>query len=297
MMLKQSLNKLIILGAILLASCDIIPPDQARVIRPVAPIDTSGNDTNKANTPVQRVFLEDFTGHRCGNCPSAAREVQRLEDIYGDKLVAMAIHCSDLFAAPFPPIAGKFTYDFRTPVGNNLDQRFGASNAGLPKGLVNRRRFNNAFILNFSAWGGNVEQILNEAPKAGVYLRGNFNASTRALSITIDAEFVDAQTFNHEIVAYLVEDSIVNWQKDYSRPAGQQDVADYVHRHVLRDQLFVTDAVIRAPIAAGTTVRRNASINIGNHINESNASVIVILANTSTEEVLQVAEYKLKRIL
>jgi hypothetical protein len=296
-MLKQSLNKLLFLGAILLASCDIIPPDQARVIRPVAPIDTSGNDTNVANTPVQRVFLEDFTGHRCGNCPSAAREIQRLEDIYGDKLVAMAIHCSDLFAAPFPPIAGKFTYDFRTPVGNSLDQRFGASNAGLPKGLVNRRRFNNAFILNFSAWGGNVAQILTEAPRAGVYLRGNFNASTRALNITIDAEFVNAQNFNHEIVAYLVEDSIVNWQKDYSRPTGQQDIADYVHRHVLRDQLFVTDAVIRAPIAAGTTIRRNAAITIGNNINEGNASVIVILANTSTEEVLQVAEYKLKRIL
>lgn len=280
----------------LLYGCDTIPPDQAWEVRPTPPIDTSQNDTLKL-TPVQRVFLEDFTGHRCGNCPAAAREITRLEGIHGDKLIAMAIHCSDLFAAPLPPQAGKFTYDFRTAVGNLLDQKFGASNAGLPKGMVNRRRINNAYIMNFSAWGGVVSQVLAETPKAGLYIKGNFDNNTRQLNLTIDGEILESQSTNFEIVTYLVEDSIINWQKDYERPAGQQDIPDYVHRHVLRAQIPVNDAILRAPIPANTRFRKFAGMTVANEYNTKHLAAIVLLINTATEEVLQVAEFKLKRIL
>ena len=39
------------------------------------PIDTSSF--------VQKVLIEDFTGHRCKYCPSAARELSSIQNIYG----------------------------------------------------------------------------------------------------------------------------------------------------------------------------------------------------------------------
>ena len=58
-------------------------------------------DTN-SNSYVKKVLIEDFTGHKCPNCPQAANEIKAIQDIYGDQVIAIAIHTSS-FERPNNP--------------------------------------------------------------------------------------------------------------------------------------------------------------------------------------------------
>ena len=96
-------------------------------------------DSESYINPDKKVLIEDFTGHLCPNCPDAARELEAIHDIYGDQIIAIAIHVSKSFARPYPASqAPNFQYDFRTNWGTNWDAFYGISNAGLPRGMINR---------------------------------------------------------------------------------------------------------------------------------------------------------------
>ena len=38
------------------------------------------------------VLIEDFTGQRCVNCPTATEEIEKLQEQYGDAVIAVGIH-------------------------------------------------------------------------------------------------------------------------------------------------------------------------------------------------------------
>ena len=105
-----------LLSAILIiTSCDVVEGPYL-TDENVNPIDTI------TNTYVKNVLVEDFTGHLCPNCPDAAREIDAIHDIYGEQIIAMAIHVSKSFARPYPSSqAPIFQYDFRTQWGDNWD--------------------------------------------------------------------------------------------------------------------------------------------------------------------------------
>ena len=42
-------------------------------------------DTTSPTTFIKKILMEDYSGHTCSNCPNAARELDALIDIYGDK--------------------------------------------------------------------------------------------------------------------------------------------------------------------------------------------------------------------
>src|SRR4051812_25265537 len=48
--------------------------------------------TCKPETVFKKILVEDYTGHKCGNCPAAARELARLDSIYPGKVIPMAVH-------------------------------------------------------------------------------------------------------------------------------------------------------------------------------------------------------------
>jgi len=65
---KKMKKYLAILSSILIiTSCDIVEGPYL-TDETINPIDTT------TNTYVKKVLVEDFTGHKCPNCPDAARE-------------------------------------------------------------------------------------------------------------------------------------------------------------------------------------------------------------------------------
>jgi hypothetical protein len=88
-----------------------------------------GNDTTGV---LKNVLLEDYTGHTCVNCPTAAVIAHDLKNLYGDRLIVMAVHAG-YFADPHP---GIFENDYRTQAGNEWNTFFGFQN--YPSGLIDR---------------------------------------------------------------------------------------------------------------------------------------------------------------
>ena len=253
----------------------------------------SGTDTSTVYA--RKVLLEDFTGHTCGNCPRAAETAHTLEQLYGEQVVVVAIHVG-WFAEPAPPNPdSSFTYDFRTATGNEIDGQFGIS-AGLPKGMVNRKDVGGSPILGYSAWGTEVAGIVTAAPDIKIEISNSYNSSSRLLNVTTDVTFLNALNGTFNVVAILLEDSIVNWQIDYNLPTGQQNIENYVHRHVLRTGISSTwgDQIAQGSVSSGTTTSSSYSMTLDNSWVDSKCSVVVYVYDAGSYEVIQAETLKVK---
>ena len=274
------------------------------------------NNTNPAdtNTFVKKVLIEDFTGHRCPNCPAAAEELVSLQDFYGDRVIGIAIHpSSPAFSTPSPLTASSYTYDFRTQFGDDIDNIFEITTVGLPRGMVNRTGFDTQHQLGKDEWSSIVQMELEKAPIFGITLSSNVSNGNGTISITAEAltninldkkEKIE----DYNIVICLTEKNIVQWQKDNT--AG--DIEDYEHNHVLRTMInttfgesignsFVDGDIWEKDYSIDITTLENTNENyslntlfMGNgnckEWNEDNMEIVVYIYNTSNNEIVQVEE-------
>lgn len=161
----------------------------------------------------KRVLIEDFTGQRCVNCPSATAVIEQLQESYGaDNVIAVAIH-----SGPF----GKGT-PLRTDTGDYYYNKWGVKNQ--PTGMIDRRGLESNYLLWTSAV---IEEISKKAP---IQLDGecSYDEKSSSASITINAESM--ADVNGTLQVWLVEDGIVSPQ---FKPNNVVD-NEYVHNHVFR---------------------------------------------------------------
>ena len=59
------------------------------------------NDFDSYINPEKKILIEDFTGHKCQNCPDASKEIKAIQNLYPNQVIALAIHVSS-FAKPNP---------------------------------------------------------------------------------------------------------------------------------------------------------------------------------------------------
>tara|TARA_B110000967_G_C18775522_1_gene505375 strand:+ start:140 stop:1078 length:939 start_codon:yes stop_codon:yes gene_type:complete len=288
-----------------ITSCDIIEGPYL-IDNNTNPVDT--------NTFVKKVLIEDFTGHRCPNCPAAAEELVSLQDFYGDRVIGIAIHpSSQAFSTPSPLTASSYTYDFRTQFGDDIDNIFEITTVGLPRGMVNRTGFDTQHQLGKDEWSSIVQMELEKAPIFGITLSSNVSNGNGTISITAEAltninldkkEKIE----DYNIVICLTEKNIVQWQKDNT--AG--DIEDYEHNHVLRTMInttfgesignsFVDGDIWEKDYSVDITTLENTNENyslntlfMGNgnckEWNEDNMEIVVYIYNTSNNEIVQVEE-------
>lgn len=291
-----------------ITSCDIIEGPYL-IDNNTNPVDT--------NTFVKKVLIEDFTGHRCPNCPAAAEELVSLQDFYGDRVIGIAIHpSSPAFSTPSPLTASSYTYDFRTQFGDDIDNIFEITTVGLPRGMVNRTGFDTQHQLGKDEWSSIVQMELEKAPIFGITLSSNVSNGNGTISITAEAltninldkkEKIE----DYNIVICLTEKNIVQWQKDNT--AG--DIEDYEHNHVLRTMInttfgesignsFVDGDIWEKDYSIDITTLENTNENyslntlfMGNgnckEWNEDNMEIVVYIYNTSNYEIVQVEEVHL----
>tara|TARA_B100000427_G_scaffold240879_1_gene203820 strand:+ start:513 stop:1382 length:870 start_codon:yes stop_codon:yes gene_type:complete len=262
-------------------------------------------DSDSYVNPDKKVLIEDFTGHLCPNCPNAAREIEAIHTIYGDQIIALAIHVSPDFARPYSANqAPSFQYDFRTEWGNNWDNFYNISNNGLPKGMINRIGYQNeSHVLGKDEWASIVTNELKKETDFSISIEADTN------EITVYSTLENTVINNYNIVVCLAESNIINWQKD-----GQNNIEDYQHNHVLRSVVYDDKLSNQSTLVSGTVVEKNIDININqleqdnidysNNIaeagngnaggwNADNMSIIAYIYNTITKEVVQVEEVDL----
>ena len=217
------------------------------VITPLAP----GNPGSGQSAP-QMVWIEEFSGVRCVNCPAGSAELDQLAKAYPGRLVVVSIHAG-FFSNPY----SENRYDFRTTEGNNLLNLLGQP-LGYPSAVVNRKKFEGETDLQLSRtqWAGFIAQELNKTPAVDLNVASTFNAGTRELRADVDVKRLDnlADPGTLRLSVFLTENDIQDTQLT---PEGKKD--DYLHRHVLRKALTPFDG---APVggdltAVGASVRRS----------------------------------------
>ncbi|MBT5859133.1 MAG: Omp28-related outer membrane protein, partial [Flavobacteriales bacterium] len=183
----------------------------------------------------KKVLIEDFTGHRCPNCPSAAEELAALQNFYGDKVIGIAIHpSSQAFSTPSPLTSSSYTYDFRTEFGDDIDDVFELTTVGLPRGMVNRTGFDTEHQLGKDEWSSAVQTELAKSPIFGITLSSDVSNGDGTINVKVEA-LADLNN-QYKIVICLTENGIIEWQKDNTLG----DIDNYEHNHVLRVMLNTT---------------------------------------------------------
>ena len=280
---------------LIITSCDVVEGPYE--------IDSGGVIPTDTNTYVKKILIEDFTGHTCPNCPSAARELEAIHDVYGNQIIGMALHISTGFAGPWTG-SGKFEYDFRTKWGTDWDDFFNISNSGLPRGMVNRVGYPNSHKLGKNEWLANVITELEKEIDFGVSITTN-NTGNEGV-ITINSEILNNINGDYNLVVSLSESKIINWQKD-----GSNDIEEYEHNHVLRTILtdeslsnssnYISGQVVEKTINYNLSTLEQFNINYSQNTAElgngnaggwdsSNMSVIAYIYDNTTQEILQVEE-------
>lgn len=217
-----------------LNSCDKIdqPYYNIPACPPVAFPDTTAT--------VRNILFEEFTGHTCGNCPSGAFDLRTIwKPLYGDRLVIVSVHAGAFADVDAP---GGYYADYTSASTEEYNTFFGVS--GYPSGMINRVPYASAFVVGKANWGNafSVEESKPLEIDLQMYLEYDSISDPYSLCMHMHTEFLTAKTGTYNIVGYFVEDSIVSKQKNY--PGAQGDPTyltpadpNYVHRHVLRDNI------------------------------------------------------------
>lgn len=131
------------------AACDTIDP----------PYTESGNDNGPDPTErVQKILLEEYTGFRCRTCPAATEFALDIQQRNKDQVVLISVHAG-FFAMP---LGDDYSYDFRTDVGDELNDMFDVTTAATPNGMVNRTDYQGFRLVGENDWDGAVEALLNK---------------------------------------------------------------------------------------------------------------------------------------
>ena len=238
---------------------------------------------------VRKVLLEDYTGHKCVNCPEAALTARSLEEQYDGRLLIMAVHAG-FYALPG---ADEYALDLRTTAGSEWNTEFGFTS--YPNGMVNRKVFGATRVLGPSAWAASVSQIIDASPDAQMMITNKYNAVTRKVNTTIFSRFIDEMAGTYTLTVSILVDSITGAQKNNNMNIGPvPDWYNYVFNEVLRNSLngsYGEDLAVD-PDPSLTYLGRYETI-LGEGMAEKNCWIMAFISDKTTREIIQVEKKKI----
>ena len=238
--MKYILYSIICLLLVGLLACDIIDSNYREQPRSIDP------DGNKN---IRKVLLEEFTGFKCGYCPPANKTANDLNNLYHGRFVVVTIHAGSL-AMP----DDVHTYDFQTNVGTEINDAFGIKSN--PIGVVNRAPFNDALLIKQDKWEQAAKTFFEKEPQMLINIKSNYSKNVDSLiSVKVDVSYLDKGSANQRLSVFVIEDSIVQYQKWYNHTPN--DNYDYVHHHVLRASMNGTWGDLLGTVAKGGKVEKS----------------------------------------
>ncbi len=244
-----------------------------------------GNVQDTTSTQQQRnVLIEDFTGHRCKNCPKASKAIEALVDAYGSRIIGLAIHAGP---GNFTNTNTDYPTDFTTPEGKTIQNFFGTN--FLPVGMVKRENWTASGNGHWSAYS-NWPTLSSEAIDSTLNIALEASASVNSGNLEVSAKGLPQMGLLHDLnIAVLIKES--NIVSPQLMPDDTRD-SNYVHMNVLRD--YVTDtwgeSFGTSPMLPGDTLSGNYTIAWNSDWVQSNAAVVVYVFNPTNYRILQVIE-------
>ena len=239
----------------------------------------------------RKVVLEEYTGHKCPNCPTGAETAHTLLTTYGDQLTVVALHAGYFATAD---ASGDFTANFTTPEGEELYTNFNITSN--PVGIINRKKFNSSFIVSIGNWNTSISSIITQP--ASMYLQTITQLKTPDTSFCIHTKvnFLQNMTGEYNLCVFITEDSIVAPQatNDVTNyPSGI--IPDYKHNHVLRKVIGGTwgQSIATGQVYADSSKVKSYKLVPSAGWKLSNCAVISFVYDVDSQEIIQVEKVPL----
>lgn len=264
---------------LLMPSCDIVEEPY------LVPAGSSGPGPGPGEA-VRKVLLEDYTGHKCPNCPEAAVLAKNLKLGFKEQLVLLTVHAGFYST---PDATGEFTMDLRSAEGSEIHDYYGFY--AYPSGLVNRTEYKGNKILFISDWEGAVQAEVDKAAQATIELSTTYDEGTRNLTCKAETEFLENLSGTYSICIFITESEIESAQKD-----EQGIIEDYIHNHVLRASM---NGAWGEPVGAnGTALVGEVQENEYSYVLPAgwvaaHCGIVAFVYDQDTREVIQAEELEL----
>lgn len=294
--------------ALVLSSCDYVEQPLQNPVDPGA--EECPEPVFPANPNTQRnVLLEEFTGHTCGPCPGAGKVARDLIAHYeslNKHFIVVSEHTFGL-AVPYPAGSPKFTTDFRTDDGdyfaNNL---FTPAISYTPVAFVNRASYLSSVWVDKADFQGAADACFAKPLDINLQMIVDYDSTEKKGCIHVQSEFETTMSGDFYLVVYLTQDSIVDWQTNGGSAVGDpayplnQDVSNYVHRHVMRGCITpkLGVQVISGNVSAGQQIVKTVTLDLNTFPKRAAApafvqkdlALVAYVYNSSTKEIIQVIE-------
>ena len=228
----------------------------------------------------RKMLIEEYTGHRCSNCPDGHVRLAELLSLYGDTLVGVCIHAGVLARTN-----DDYPYNFTTEAGTQLFQDFGLD--PIPRAVVNRTKYQNKWDINIGAWHNALLDIDRSKIYAAIQMINEYKSSENTLLINTKTTMLAEYDNPLLLSIFLIEDDIISPQLN-----GSTRIPDYKHEHALR---LGVNGTYGTPLVSGGILEKDSAYLAGFKVNFSgtdwkveNTSIIAILHAPETREVLQV---------
>ncbi len=259
-------------------------------------IDFSQNTNTNRN-----VLIEDFTGHKCVNCPYAAKTAKEIEAAHLNRVFVASIHSGPNGTTAFQTTSGTvFSNDFTNPQGLEISKLITDGGfVGNPSGTVNRTAHGGQIFQNYTSWDNYTTSILSENNlKVNLQALTNYFPSTRGVFLHTEVELKSSISDELYQVVYLIEDSLIAPQTtpaDWPTPTLDHN---YVHHDIQRGCIdglaagrklsddFKKDK--NGKITTGEKYYLNYSYQLPQKYNVENMHLLIFVYNKSTKEIYQV---------
>lgn len=252
-----------------------------------------------ANTNTQRnVVIEDFTGHRCINCPKASDTAEAIHGENSSNIFVTAIHASPVGAASFQEVMlPDFPADWTNADGLDIGLHFGnlpgSQFIGNPLGTINRVRFNGQLMQSEGLWRNIIESLLSAPLRVNIQADVNYFPNTRGMFIHTEVVVIDPGIPNDMYtVVYLVEDTAVG-----SQLMGDNSLEpNYVHKNIMRDCILSgwEGLPVNSIFQVGPSKFRYDYIyELPNQYDVYNMYLLIYVRDAVTEEIYQVIKQEI----
>lgn len=185
--------------------------------------------------PDRGVLVEEGTGTWCQFCPRGDIFMNGLASRYPGNFVGVAVHNGDPMTVDDYDGSGN-------PQDPNDDYNFALLIGGYPSGTIERSAETDP-----SQFEGPFVTAVQQAPPAKLNVGADFNEATRELTISVDAEMMEALSGEHKLGVILVENGVTGTGSGYAQvnaysgngPMGIYEflpttvpAADMVYNHV-----------------------------------------------------------------
>jgi len=260
------------------------------------PVFTANVNTNR------NVLIEDYTGHKCPNCPAAAEVAEGLEIVNPERVFVASIHTGSGGDGFFQSVDVNctsvdqaFCYDFRTNEGNIYGETFGSGFGffGNPQGTMNRFKFGSADMFYYTAnWVPHVNTLLTEnILKVNLQAESNYYPTSNGVYLHVQTEFLVDLTGNYNIVTYVIQNQIIEDQD-----VEGVFVSDYHHNNVFIgciDGEAWGRAIGGTDPASGSKVQTDYSYVLPTGLTATDIHFLTYVYDVDTYEILQVIKHEI----